>query len=249
MKTTADHRVERPEPSRRALARELAPPAERLPIACGCADQATADSALGTAHSTPNRAGRSVAAEVRAAGTELLWREFAAPLRGFLRARTATEHDADDLLQNVFIRIQKSLPELRDPSKLQGWVYRIARNAIIDHYRSRREHVPLEEHPADEDPTGRDAVDLTPSLRQFIAALPPTYREPVVRHELQGESLDEIAASLGLTLTATKSRVRRGRLMLREMLDRCCQFEFDQRGRVIEATPRGQAGRTNRCRC
>jgi RNA polymerase sigma-70 factor (ECF subfamily) len=130
------------------------------------------------------------------------------------------------------------LPDLREPRRLQGWVYRIARNAVIDHYRSRREHLPLDFELESEDPTGRDVVDLSASLRKLIASLAPAYREPLVRHEFQGESLQDVAAALGLSLTATKSRVRRARLMLREMLDQCCRFEFDQRGRVIEATPR-----------
>lgn len=174
---------------------------------------------------------------------EILWREFSAPLRKFLRARTQTESDADDLLQDVFVRIHKRLPDLREPAKLQGWVYRIARNAVIDHYRTRKEHLPLDFELESEDPSGRDAVDLTPTLRSFIAALPENYREPLVRHEFQGEPLQDVARALGLSLTATKSRVRRARLILREMLDQCCRFEFDQRGRVIEATPR------TRCDC
>jgi RNA polymerase sigma-70 factor, ECF subfamily len=175
-------------------------------------------------------------------GTALLWHNFADPLRNFLRARTRTAADADDLLSEVFMRIQKRLPDLREPAKLQGWVYRIARNVVIDHYRKRREHLALKAEVESDDPAGRDAVDLTPALRAFIAALPPGYREPLVRHEFQGESLQEIAAALGLSLTATKSRVRRARLMLREMLDRCCRFKFDARGKVIEATPRRRCG-------
>ncbi len=170
-----------------------------------------------------------------------LWRELAEPLRGFLRARTRTEADAEDLLQEVFVRIQKRLPALREPAKLQGWVYRIARNAVTDHYRSRRDHAVLDFEPGDPDTVdleGRDAVDLTPTLRRFVATLPPEYREPLVRHEFQGEPLAEVAAALGLSLTATKSRVRRARLQLREMLDACCRFEFDRRGRVIEAVPK-----------
>jgi RNA polymerase sigma-70 factor, ECF subfamily len=173
------------------------------------------------------------------ASTSVLWREFSAPLRQFLSTRTHTKSDADDLLQDVFVRIHKTLPTLREPAKLQGWVYRIARNAVIDHYRTRREHLPLDFELKSEDPEGRDAVDLTPALRKFIAALPTLYREPLVRHEFQGESMQDISASLGLSLTATKTRVRRARLMLRELLDRCCRFEFDHRGRVIDAIPRG----------
>lgn len=175
--------------------------------------------------------------------TEELWREFAAPLRSFLRGRTRSSADAEDLLQDVFIRIQRRLPTLRDTSKMQGWIYRIARNALIDHYRSRREQVPIDLEVQADDPAGESTVDLRPSLRRFMAELPAHYREPLVRHEFQGESIGDVAAALGLTLTATKSRVRRARLMLREMLDRCCRFEFDRRGRVIGATPRSA------CRC
>lgn len=182
---------------------------------------------------------------VSAEKTEALWREFAAPLRALLRARTKSAADAEDLLQEVFVRIQKRLPTLHDTSKIQGWVYRIARNAVIDHYRTRREHLPIASELESEDPAGEAAVDLRPSLRRFIAELPVAYREPLVRHEFQGESLDEVAAALGLTLTATKSRVRRARLMLRDMLDRCCRFEFDRRGRVIGATPRADCSCRN----
>ncbi len=183
-----------------------------------------------------NNAGMAVNTPV-----EDLWRDLAGPLRGFLRARVRTEADADDLLQDVFVRIQRRLPELRDPARLQGWVYRIARNAVVDHYRTRKDHDPLDLVPEAEDPAGRDVVDLTPTLRSFIAALPLVYREPLIRHEFQGEPLQEVAEALGLSLTAVKSRVRRARAKLREMLDQCCRFEFDRRGRVIGATPRAAA--------
>lgn len=178
---------------------------------------------------------------------EALWRDLAGPLRGFLRARVRTEADADDLLQDVFVRIQRRLPELRDPARLQGWVYRIARNAVVDHYRARKDHDPLEIEPEAEDPTGQDVVDLTPTLRSFIAALPAAYREPLIRHEFQGEPLQDVAEALGLSLTAVKSRVRRARAKLREMLDQCCRFEFDRRGRVIEATPRASGCGCDHC--
>ncbi len=178
-----------------------------------------------------------------AADVSALWKEFAGPLRRFLRARVGSDADAEDLLQDVFVRIHRRLPELRETAKLQGWVYRIARNAVIDHYRRHRPAEPLNESAESEDPVGRDAVDLTPALRRFLAVLPHDLREPLVRHEFQGEALADVARAMGLTLAATKSRVRRARLQLREMLDRCCRFEFDRRGRVIEAIPR------QRCEC
>jgi RNA polymerase sigma-70 factor (ECF subfamily) len=169
---------------------------------------------------------------------EFLWREFADLLRGFLRHRVSSPQDAEDLLQAVFLKIHRQLPTLRDTSKIQGWAYRIARNVVIDHYRTRRENTPFTPEMEAADPSGRDVVDLTPALTRFITQLPPIYREALVRHEYQGEEIKTVAAALGISPTAAKSRVRRARLLLREMLERCCQFEFDQRGRVIEATPR-----------
>lgn len=181
---------------------------------------------------------------------EALWREFSQPLRGFLQKRARTASDADDLLQDVFLRVQRQLPTLRDPSKLQGWVYRIARNAVIDHYRTRR--LPLEWDPDREaaDPEGRDEVDLSSSLHRFIAALPPLYRDALVRHEIQGQPIQELADSVGISLTAAKSRVRRARLLLRQELDACCRFELDRRGRVIEAIPRHcEPSAPDNCEC
>jgi len=173
---------------------------------------------------------------------EFLWRDFADPLRAFLRHRVSSPQDAEDLLQAVFLKIHRQLPTLRDTSKIQGWAYRIARNVVIDHYRTRRENAALTPEMALRIEKAFGVVDLTPALTRFIAQLPPLYREALVRHEYQGEEIKTVAAALGISPTAAKSRVRRARLLLREMLERCCQFEFDQRGHVIEATPREACG-------
>jgi len=109
---------------------------------------------------------------------------------------------------------------------------------VVDHYRSRRDHAELGAEPAPDATDSHGNVDLKPSLRRFIAQLPLRYREPLERHVFRGMGLAEVAKDLGISLTATKSRVQRARSMLRKMLDECCRFEFDRRGRVIEATPR-----------
>lgn len=175
--------------------------------------------------------------------TEALWRCFAEPVRGFLLKRTGSDADSDDLLQEVFQRVHRALPALHHASHLQGWVYQIARNVLADHYRKRRIAVSLDSLadvlPAVEtDALGAAELDLGPTVKRFVTELPVRYRDPLVRHEFQGQSLQEVADAEGLTLTATKSRVRRARLLLREMLDRCCRFEFDRNGKVIDMIPR-----------
>jgi len=178
------------------------------------------------------------------ARVEDLWKALSGPVRGYLRKQTGSDADADDLLQEVFLRIHRGVGALKDTSRLQGWVYRIARNVVIDRARSRQNRIAVDVDPDSmsdgAESAGREAIDLTPTLRRFMQQLPDAYREPLIRQEIHGHSLHQISEDLGLTLPAAKSRVHRGRLMLREMLDHCCRFEFDRRGRVIEAIPRAE---------
>ena len=72
---------------------------------------------------------------------EHIWDEFSVKLGRFIRSRVSDPATAEDILQDVFVRIQKRLGRLRDPARLDGWIHLIARNAIIDHYRTRKETV------------------------------------------------------------------------------------------------------------
>ncbi|MBE7538356.1 MAG: hypothetical protein HS122_08090 [Opitutaceae bacterium] len=72
-----------------------------------------------------------------------------------------------------------------------GWIYSIARNAVIDHYRMRREQVPLDFELESDDRTESDRLDFTPVVRKFAATLPPQYRRPLIRHDLHGETMEE----------------------------------------------------------
>ena len=87
---------------------------------------------------------------------EQLWSEFAIPLRAFLRGRVRSPADAEDLLQDVFLKVHQRIGDLRDAAKLEGWLYQIARNAVIDHYRRQRPAEPL----TDDFAAGSGAVDI-----------------------------------------------------------------------------------------
>lgn len=173
--------------------------------------------------------------------TERLWREFADQLGGFLRARVGSETEAEDLRQEVFLKLQKELEAGRAIHDLRAWLYRTARNAVIDHYRTRKPGGPVDEKiPQDEGgrPDDSDLAPLMASFRRMIHALPDGYREAVILADLEELPHKKVAERLGLNLSATKSRVLRGRAMLRESLDACCRFERDRRGAVIDCEPR-----------
>lgn len=175
------------------------------------------------------------------------WRELEGRLRPFVARRVPTPADADDVVQEVMLRLSRGLPDLRDDDRFGPWVYRIARNAIADHLRDRVRH-PLagddrvldDLPPAPDDDEERDAERaLAIYVAHLVATLPSPYREALTLVELEGLSHKEAAALAGVTLTAMKSRVRRGRAEVRRLLEACCAIALDARGHVIDCTPRG----------
>ncbi len=171
---------------------------------------------------------------------ERLWSEFAMPLRAFLRGRVRSAADAEDLLQDIFLKVHQRIGGLRDTAKLEGWLYQIARNAVVDHYRRQRPTEPLTDDFAARSAAVKvdDGIDLRPAMRRMLEALPAKYRDALVLTEFRGQTQREAADALGVSVTAVKSRVQRSRGLLRRMLDDCCRFEFDRRGKVIDAIPR-----------
>lgn len=181
------------------------------------------------------------------------WRALEQQLRPFV-ARRVRGPDVDDVVQDVFLRIQRNLCQLRDEQRFGPWVYQIARSAIIDHQRAalRRpvatDAASDEPTPAiDEDEDGAVARELATYLAPFVAALPSPYREALTLTELEGLTQKDAAAMLGVSLSGMKSRVLRGRVRLREMLEACCEISVDVRGRVIGCEPRADGKSPGGC--
>lgn len=175
---------------------------------------------------------------------EDIWTRFATRLRLFIRGRVADDASADDILQNVFVKIQQRLGTLRGVEKIEAWVHQIARNAIVDHFRAQR---PAGELPDDlaqpfEDSAGEaEKAALLAAFRRMISELPEPYRKAIQLTELEGLTQQQLATRLGISLSGAKSRVQRGRAMLKDMLLACCRFEFDRRGGIVECEPRKKA--------
>jgi RNA polymerase sigma-70 factor (ECF subfamily) len=171
---------------------------------------------------------------------EQIWNELAAKLREFIRRRVSDAAEAEDILQDVFLKLAKRADELPEPAKLQGWVFLIARNAVIDHYRTRKETVAVPETLESDAAVAPEELEgLKTSFRRMIHSLPGQYREAILLTEIEGLSQVDLAKRLGISVSGAKSRVQRGRQQLKEMLLECCEFEFDRRGRVFDCTPRG----------
>lgn len=182
------------------------------------------------------------------------WETVAGKLRPFIARRVAAPADADDVLQEVLIRVHRGLAGLRDDDRVGAWMFRIARNAIVDHLRTRPAAVPTDREDLLTDEA--DIVDgeqattaLANALAFFVAELPSPYREAITLTELEGRTQREAAEMLGIGLSAMKSRVQRGRDKLRAMLESCCEIALDARGHVIGCAPRAGRQRPDGCGC
>lgn len=169
--------------------------------------------------------------------TEQAWAEFRDGLRGFLLRRVGDPDVADDLLQDVFVKVHTQLAGLRDPGRLQPWMYRVARNAVADHFRARRDATPLSDAlPAPE--RERDAVaELAPCIRALVKRLPPPDREALELTDLGDLTQIELARRLGISASGAKSRVQRARARLKDAVLACCRVYLDAAGGVTDYVP------------
>lgn len=164
--------------------------------------------------------------------------EYEAKLRGFVQKRVRDKDEANDLLQQLYVKLYKNCEQLQEVRNLNAWLYQIARNAVYDYYREQERSVPvadesqLEAQPG-QDPEQQDTEGLVLPL---INMLPAEYAEPLRLSEIEGISQKEIAERLGLSYSGAKSRVQRGREKLKELFLECCHLELDRQGHLVSAT-------------
>lgn len=173
---------------------------------------------------------------------ENIWRELSDNLRRFILKRTSDESIADDILQEVFVKIHSRIDTLKDIRRLNGWIYQIARHAIIDYYRKKKNTVAL---PAEitslENSENNNGVDILPCVESMVDQLPEKYRQAVILTTYNGLTQKEMGEKLGLSLSGAKSRSQRAREKLKEMLMKCCDFEVDRFGKIIDYEPKDQS--------
>lgn len=177
------------------------------------------------------------------------WAVVRQQLLPFVARRVGTA-DVDDVVQDILIRAQRGVGAVRDDHRVGAWIHQVARHAIVDHYRRRARQPTAHAAPLDDDAVEVSAADgvvddsdAPPELLQcvtpFIAQLPSPYREALTLTELQGMSQKDAAALAGVSVSGMKSRVQRGRALLRTAFEACCEIACDARGHVVDVVPRG----------
>lgn len=170
--------------------------------------------------------------ETRTAAIDELWGRLRSQLLAYVASRSRSKQDAEDIVQDVFLRMHLALERGDAIERLDGWMFAIARNAVIDAHRRTRPAPELEE------PSAHDDEELRATLAQcvtpFIDRLPARYADAVRWTDVEGLSQADAAKRAGISVSGMKSRVQRGRQRLRALLDECCRFDIDCRGKVVE---------------
>lgn len=173
-----------------------------------------------------------------------VWAEVGASIERFVRRRISDPHQADDVVAEVMLRIHQNLGALDDSERVTAWVFRIARNAITDHYRrvGRRREVSSSEMES-ESGTSADAwlddqdatlSELASCIRPLVDALPTEYRRALELTDLEGRTQAEAARLEGISVSGMKSRVQRGRRQFATLVRQCCDVTTDSRGSLID---------------
>lgn len=149
-------------------------------------------------------------------------------LRSYLRRRLRDPAQAEDLLQDVFVKALAAQHAGRRIDKLTGWLYAAARTTLVDHYRGTGVTMQTldEELPEVEADDFRLHQELATCLRPFIERLPPIYRDTLIATEFEGRTLRALAQEQNVSVSALKSRAARGRAMLKDMVLACCHIEM-----------------------
>jgi RNA polymerase sigma-70 factor, ECF subfamily len=173
------------------------------------------------------------------ATVETPWEDLSARLRGFIARRVGDETEAEDILQEVLLRIHRHGDTLQRATHVHAWVYQIARNAIADSYRARGAHAALVTALTEHAPLAQSApasadlrAELAACLAPMIDRLPDAYRQAITLTEVEGLTQEGAATRLGLSVPGMKARVQRARRRLKAMLLDCCQIELDRRGGI-----------------
>ncbi|PKP38818.1 MAG: RNA polymerase sigma factor SigZ [Bacteroidetes bacterium HGW-Bacteroidetes-15] len=170
---------------------------------------------------------------------EEIWKRISAGLKAFISSRVNDNIAVDDILQDVFIKIHTKIDSLNDKEKIQPWIYQIGRNEINDYYRRLKK---LEK-------TTGPLIDLSDNslehsmneaiedMIRMMDDMPAEYCEALCNTEIFGVSQKEYAKKVGISYTAAKSRVQRARKMLKDTMMKCCHYQFDKYGTIVDFHP------------
>jgi RNA polymerase sigma-70 factor, ECF subfamily len=170
--------------------------------------------------------------------TSLNWTRLQSDLKGFVFKRVKDKALTEDIVHDVFIKVQGKILQVREKEKIFGWIYQITRNVITDHFRKNSRTIHTNDIDWESSPPNYNEC-VSGTIKELIPTLPEKYRVPLEMTELQNLSQLDVANKLNLNYATAKARVQRARKMLREKIDQVLAVKTDGYGNVILCKDKG----------
>ena len=166
------------------------------------------------------------------------WHAHEAELRRWLQRRLRDDTLAEDMLQSLFLKALRQGERFCEVKHARGWLFRTARNALIDRSRLYKEEVPLPEL-AQTEPEGPAPVEsMVTCLPRALSELSEADADILRCCDLEHMTQHDYATLHGLSVPGAKSRLQRARRRLKSHLTKVCQVDFDDQGQVSGFVPR-----------
>jgi RNA polymerase sigma-70 factor (ECF subfamily) len=165
-----------------------------------------------------------------------LWLELNEDIGRYVCNKVDHQDHCHDILQDVYLKMIANVEKIRNVDNVKAYLLRISSNTIADHYRSSKtkEAVPMPEEQEVKCDTGCSPAISDKFLQEAINELPGKYRDALLRVDFEGMSQKEYADQLGISISGAKSRVQRAREKLKDLILKCCDYQFDKYGNVIK---------------
>lgn len=162
-----------------------------------------------------------------------IWDQHKRHLLNFIKTKMDDEHIAEDILQEVSIKLVDNLNRKTEIKNYKTWLFQVARNTIADYYRKKEKQAHLS-MPQSEVITNSSACVCDLSGFVIQTYLPEKYSRPLYLSDIEQKPQQEIAEMLNLSLTATKSRIQRARKKLKELVSVCIDISYNNKGQVSD---------------
>lgn len=168
--------------------------------------------------------------------TKAVWETYNIEIKNFILSKIQDKHIANDLLQEVFIKVHTKINTLRDIDKLKSWIFSITRNTLLDYFKSSKRTINTQKNNIevlDESILLSDNHSEYDCLYGIIKNLPKKYRDPLFMADIKGMKQRSIANILKLPLPTVKSQIQRARRMIGQGFMDCCGFELNDKGFLV----------------
>jgi RNA polymerase sigma-70 factor (ECF subfamily) len=166
----------------------------------------------------------------------IIWCDLNEELYKFILGKVKDEQTSKDIHQDVFLKIQTKIHQLKHTSKLTSWVYQITRNTIFDYFRKVKvKNIPIDTFDIPESENENfEYSNLTNCINQKITTLSEEHKEAIILTTFKNYSQKELAEHLKISYSGTKSRVQKAREILKENILDCPNVESDISGKLLD---------------